>query len=99
MNEQRVRGLLGMAARARQITFGQDLCLEAIRKGKAAVALLDEAAAANTAKKIRDACTAGDTPLLVLPEGLLEDATGKSGRMTAVMIAGGLADGIRSEIR
>ena len=41
MDEQKVRGLMGLTVRAHQATFGEDGCLKALRKGQCALLLAD----------------------------------------------------------
>ena len=90
MDLGRVRGLIGLCARARQGTFGEDGCLRAVRTGACAVLLLDEGASPATRKKYERACANNGVPLLILPEGLPGDAAGRPGVAMAVK-PGGLA--------
>ena len=83
-------GLLGLASRAGQIILGADLALREIKGGRAALALLDEAASEGTKKKISDACAYRNVPLHMLPEGELSGACGKEGRMAAAVKPGKL---------
>ena len=94
MTEQAIKdltGFLGLCLRAGQLTLGQDLCVGAIRGGKAALALLDEGASENTRKRLSDSCRSHQTPLYLLPKGLLASAAGKDGRMVASLPGGGMA--------
>ena len=84
MNEQKLKGLVGLAVRAGQAASGMDASRILIRSGKCGVLLLDSAAGANTRKKAEDLCRSTGTPLTVLPENLIEAATGKSNMMVAV---------------
>ena len=84
-------GLLGLACRAGQITLGTDTALQEIRAGKAALALLDEAASEGTRKKLLDACAFRSVPAFTLPEGEISQACGKEGRMAAAVRKGNLA--------
>ncbi|MDO4837390.1 MAG: ribosomal L7Ae/L30e/S12e/Gadd45 family protein [Clostridia bacterium] len=95
MNEKRLCGLMGLCVRARQATFGMDGCLQAIRTEKAGVVLLDGEASEGTRQKYEAACEHHGIPLVILPQGLLQEATGRSGVAMAVA-PGGLADQIRS---
>ena len=85
-------GLLGLASRSGQIILGADLALREIRAGRAALALLDEAASEGTAKKICDACVFRNVPLFTLPAGELSRACGREDRMAAAVKAGKLAE-------
>ena len=88
---ERVRGLMGLCVRARQAAFGEDGCLKSIRAGQCGLLLLDGRASAATREKYRGACERAGTALMTLPEGLLEEATGRPGVAMAVS-KGGLAD-------
>ena len=93
MNENQLKGLLGLCVRARQTTFGMDGCLKVLRSGESRLVLVDAGASSATKEKYLSTCRSHDTRALLLPEGLLEEATGRSG--VAVAIApGGLADKI-----
>ena len=94
MNEAqyaRVRGLMGLCVRARQAVFGEDGCLKSIRAGQCGALLIDEGASAATKEKYRAVCQRTETPLMELPEGLIDEATGRPGVAMAVQ-SGGLAD-------
>ena len=93
MNEQKLRGLMGLTVRARQAVFGEDGCLKSIRGGNCGVLLLDSGASPATQKKYRDACTHAGVTLGILPEGMLLEATSRPGMAMAV-IKGGLAQQI-----
>ncbi len=87
-----VSGLLGLAYRAGQITLGTDTALQEIRAGKAALALLDEAASEGTRKKLLDACAFRSVPVYTLPENEISQACGRDGRMAAAVRKGNLAN-------
>ncbi|MBR4711377.1 MAG: hypothetical protein IKP10_05045 [Clostridia bacterium] len=91
MDEARVRGLMGLCARARQAVFGEDGCLKTIRSGDCALLLLDAEASAATKSKYAGSCASHGVPLRMLPAGLLADATGRPGVAMAVR-RGGLAN-------
>ena len=90
MDEQKVRGLMGLTMRAHQATFGEDGCLKALRKGQCALLLADETLSPAVMEKYRLACERSGTLLRVLPPGLLGEATGRPGKAMAVA-PGGLA--------
>ncbi|MBQ8080831.1 MAG: hypothetical protein IJ240_02920 [Clostridia bacterium] len=92
----KVSGMLGLAFRARQLVTGVDFAVEAARTGKARVLLLDTAASENTRKRLRDAATHFGVPLYELPEGLMDQATGKSGRMAGAVLKGSFAEPIQT---
>ena len=91
MNEQAVRGMLGLAMRAGQLTTGVDLAARLMREGKAAAALIDSGASDNAKKRIGDTATFYHVPVFVLPEGMMDEATGKSGRVAVALQKGALA--------
>ena len=90
-NEDRLRGLMGLCVRARQAVFGEDGCLKSIRSGGCGVLLLDGGASPATTEKYQGACAHAGVPLRILPEDLLEEATGRPGMAMAVN-RGGLAE-------
>lgn len=91
----RLRGLLGLSQRAGRLVTGMDTTLSAIRSGKSCLVLVDESAAENTAKKLTDACIYYHAPLVKLPQGLLESATGRDGRMMGALTDKGFADKVK----
>lgn len=93
MEENRLRGLLGLCVRARQAVFGEDGCLKTLRGGDCAVLLLDSGASKATQEKYAGACAHAGVPLRRLREDLLEEATGRPGVAMAVK-PGGLAQQI-----
>ena len=96
MNEASARGLIGLCQRAGKLQTGADLTAKAIKNGSCRLALLDGGAAANTVKKITDACIYYHVPYCTLPEGLLETACGREGVRTAAVLDGGFAAKVRS---
>lgn len=91
----RLRGLLGLSQRAGRLVTGMDTTLSAIRSGKSCLVLVDESAAENTVKKLTDACIYYHAPLVKLPQGLLESATGRDGRMMGALTDKGFADKVK----
>jgi len=90
-NENALRGMLGLCQRAGMLQSGTDVALTAIRNGKCRLALIDADASENTVKKITDACIYYHAPYLVLGPGLLGQACGRDGRMTAAVTEAGFA--------
>ena len=84
MNGQQMAGILGLAVRARQASSGMDASRIMIQSGKCGVLLLDAEAGPNTRKKADDLCRRTETPMIILPSGLIEKATGKSSMVIAV---------------
>ena len=95
--ETKLRGLMGLCVRARQATFGEDGCLKSSRCGVCAVLLLDSGASKATQDKYRGVCDNAGVQMALLPRGLLQDATGRSGVAMAVA-PGGLAEQIRQNL-
>ena len=93
-NEDRLRGLLGLCQRAGKLQSGADQVMNAIRTGKCALALIDRDAAQNTVKKVTDACIYYHVPHAFAAAGLLGEATGREGRMTAAVLDPGFARSI-----
>ncbi len=91
MNEARIRGLMGLSVRAGQAAFGEDGCLMRVRSGRCGALLVDGGASKRTREKYEGACLHANVPMLLLPEGLLEQATGRPG-MAMAIAPGGLAE-------
>jgi ribosomal protein L7Ae-like RNA K-turn-binding protein len=88
---ERIKGFLGLCARAGQTTLGQDACLEAVRRESAALLLMDESSGPTTQKRFLDSCQSHRVPLYGAPPGLISKALGKDGRMTVAIQKGGMA--------
>ena len=84
MNEQRAKGMLGLAVRAREACFGDDACRKLIESGKCGIVLMDEETGPNTRKKYEELCGRTGTILAILPRGLMEEATGRTNRVAAL---------------
>ena len=97
--EKQLAGFLGLCARAGQLTLGQDACVSAIRAGSSALTLIDADASENTRKRIADSCASHGSPLYEAPAGMIAGAVGKSGRMTVVVKAGGMAQKLLSLLK
>lgn len=57
--------MLGLATRARKISHGSFLAEDAIKKGKAYLAIVASDASNNTKKSFKDACTYYNVPLMI----------------------------------
>jgi len=100
LNEQqanKLRGLMGLCVRARQAVFGEDGCMKTIRAGNCGLLLLDSGASQATQEKYRGVCQNAGTPIELLPEGLLHEATGKPGVAMAVL-KGGMANSMKQQL-
>ncbi len=92
--ENRVTGFLGLCMRAGRIVSGQEACVDLIRRGEAALVLMDADASDNTQKRITDACHSHQTPLWMLSKGALGAAIGKRGRMVIALRDDGMAQNL-----
>ena len=88
-------GFLGLCNRAGQLIFGQDACVNAVRKHQAALILLDEGCSENTRKRFLDACRTHETPLYGVKEDLIDRAVGKEGRKVAAVKRGSMGEKMR----
>ena len=91
MNGQKLKGMLGLALRARQAALGMDACRILIRAGKCGVLLLDGGAGSKTRKRAEELCERNGTPLRILPEGMIGEATGRDNMVLALQ-KGSFAD-------
>ena len=91
MNGDQLKGMIGLALRARQAAAGFDACRMMIRTGQCGIVLIDGATAGNTRRKMEELCARAGVPVRILPEGLIETATGRENRMMAVR-AGSFAE-------
>ena len=91
MDENRVRGYMGLSVRAGLAVFGEEGCLKSVRNATCALLLVDAAASENTLDRYRSACQRTGIPCFILSENLLWQATGRPGMAMAVK-PGGLAD-------
>ena len=98
IQENKLRGLMGLCLRARQAVFGEDGCMKTIRGGNCGVLLLDSGASHATRDKYRGVCANANTPMVELPQGLLHEATGKPG-MAMAILKGGFASQIQQMMK
>ena len=94
--EERVAGFLGLCFKAGRVISGQEACVDLIRSGEGALALLDGGASENTRKRLSDACRSHDVPLYQLSPGTLGHAIGKKGRMSVAFRMDGMAQKLLS---
>lgn len=76
--------MLGLAVRAREVCFGDDASRKLIGSGKCGTLLLDEETGPNTRKKFQELCEKAGIPLIILPQGLIGEATGRTNRVAAM---------------
>ena len=96
--ENKLRGLMGLCVRARQAVFGEDGCMKTIRAGNCGLLLLDSGASKATQEKYQGVCANAGTPMELLPEGLLHEATGKPGVAMAIL-KGGFANQVQQMMK
>ena len=89
-----MKGILGLAVRARQSAAGMDACRMLIRSGQCGVLLLDGGTGMNTRKKAAEICSKAGVPIADLPGGMIEEATGKC-NMVLGICKGGFSEQIR----
>ncbi len=77
---------VGLAARARRITFGSDMTLDGAAKGHVALVILSSDASANTEKKARRCCKEYGIPIFKIQANTeeLAHAVGKT-KLLAVL--------------
>ena len=82
--EQKLRGMLGLAVRARQACFGADACRKLLGSGQCAAVLLDRDTAENTRRKVSQMAEKAGVLLAETPPGLMTEATGRDNRIMAL---------------
>ena len=92
MDYERIKGLIGLCARARQTVVGEDGCVSLVRSGRAALVLVDDAISANGEKRYTDTCRTYRVKMARMPEGLIGRALGKEGRMAVAFERSGLTE-------
>lgn len=90
---------MGLASRAGQVVSGESTCEIALKKGEAALVLIDEEASAGTKKSLGDACRYRGVPLFELERGRLSESIGKPGRKIAAVKPGSLAQQLQRLLR
>ncbi|MGI6177706.1 MAG: L7Ae/L30e/S12e/Gadd45 family ribosomal protein [Eubacterium sp.] len=97
--EDRVLGLLGLAARAKKLITGYNTCLSAIESGKLKLLIIAEEVGENSCKKMISKCTSrgieyrkfGSAPVL-------SHAVGKTDKGIFGIVDFGFAESIKKEI-
>lgn len=93
MSLEKAKTYIGFCRKMGKVSFGAAAYSD-IKSKKAKLVLVDENAAENTKQKFQAVSIAVGVPLLELPNGMLEDATGKPGARTAVIKDNNLANKI-----
>ena len=84
MDERRIKGLMGLCVRAGQAVFGEDGCRKTIAAGRCGILLADGEISDNSRKRYEALCEQTGTRMVLLPPGLLAEATGRPGAAMAV---------------
>ncbi len=93
--EKKVRSLLGLAMRGRNLVSGETQVLEAIRGGTALLVLVAKDASANSGKMFRDKCAYYEVPIREFgKKEELGAAIGKDYRSAVAICESGLARSI-----
>ncbi|MDD2647845.1 MAG: ribosomal L7Ae/L30e/S12e/Gadd45 family protein [Eubacteriales bacterium] len=87
----RIFGLLGLAARAGQVTSGESACVDLIRSGKAIVCLVDEGSSDNAKKRLFDSCAHYGVAIALVPGERLGASIGKPSRKAVCLSKGSFA--------
>ena len=90
---------MGLASRAGQVVSGESTCEIVLKKGEAALVLIDEEASAGTKKALGDACRYRGVPLHETERGRLSESIGKPGRKIAAVKPGSLAQQLQRLLR
>lgn len=64
MSEKRASRMIGLAMKAGKVITGSELCINAIREGKAKLVLIAKDASGNTQKRLRDKCSYYQVPIM-----------------------------------
>lgn len=73
-----MNNILGLATRARKLTIGTGITIDAVRKGKAKLVILANDASPNTKKLVNDKCFTYNVKVIEnMPSNELSNAIGK----------------------
>ena len=98
MGEEAVRGLLGLAAKSGSLVAGAAKTVAEAAGNRIDLALLDESAADNTAKRVLAACSAGGIAVVPLRAELLGSSTGRPDMLIAGIRPDRIAEGLRRQL-
>ncbi|MBP3371137.1 MAG: hypothetical protein J6L88_01270 [Clostridia bacterium] len=85
MNEQKLRGAIGLCARARKLSCGDFAVKRSVQMGMAYLVLIDDKASEGTAKRLRYLCDVCDTPCYTIPQSV--GAARAAGRDSCLLFA------------
>ena len=99
MPGDRSASLLGLAMKAGKVSSGEFAAENAIREGKAYLAIIATDASKNTAKRFRDKCSYYKVPIVFhFTKEELGRALGKEERAAAVITDKGLAEALEGKL-
>lgn len=85
MNEQKLKGAIGLCARARKLACGDFAVKRSVQMGMAYLVLIDDKASEGTAKRMRYLCEACDVPYYMIPQSA--NAARAAGRDSCLLFA------------
>ena len=98
MNENKIFGYLGLAARGRKLVSGEFMTEKAVKEGSARLVILAEDASDNTKKMFGNMCEFYQVPLYTMSnKELLGHAIGKQIRASLAVTDDGLAKAIKKQ--
>lgn len=98
MNENKIYGYLGLAARGRKLVSGEFMTEKAVKEGSARLVILAENASDNTKKMFGNMCEFYQVPLYTMSnKELLGHAIGKQIRASLAVTDDGLAKAIKKQ--
>lgn len=99
MSRDKIASLLGLAMKAGKVSSGEFAAENAIREGKARLAIVAVDASENTAKRFRDKCSFYGVPIYFrFTKEELGRAIGKEERAAAVITDEGLAKALEGKL-
>ena len=98
MNESKIYGYLGLAARGRKVVSGEFMTEKAVKDGKARIVILAEDASDNTKKMFGNMCEFYHVPMYTMSnKEILGHAIGKQFRASLAVLDAGLAKAIKKQ--
>lgn len=98
MNENKIYGYLGLAARGRKLVSGEFMTEKAVKEGSARLVILAEDASDNTKKMFGNMCEFYQVPLYTMSnKELLGHTIGKQIRASLAVTDDGLAKAIKKQ--
>jgi ribosomal protein L7Ae-like RNA K-turn-binding protein len=95
MNLIKLHGLLGLARRQGLVHPGLNQAVDALRRGQAILAFIDESAGKNAQKRMSDTCNTYGVNLHELPKNVLSKALGMDNLLVVSLAKGTLTRAIQ----